>query len=129
MSDKVKFELEYTLKTSTKILYNMLATPSGLSEWFADDVNIRDGVYTFFWDGDEEQARLLTKKTNEFIKFQWLEDEEDGIDSYFEFRIKIDPLTKDVALMITDFAEEDEIDESSRLWDSQVDELKMTVGS
>lgn len=129
MSDKVKFELEYTLKTSTKILYNMLATPSGLSEWFADDVNIRDGVYTFFWDGDEEQARLLTKKTNEFIKFQWLEDEEDDIDSYFEFRIKIDPLTKDVALMITDFAEEDEIDESSRLWDSQVDELKMTVGS
>jgi len=129
MSDKVKFEREYPLKTSTKILYNMLATPSGLSEWFADDVNIRDGVYTFFWDGDEEQARLLTKKTNEFIKFQWLEDEEDDIDSFFEFRIKIDPLTKDVALMITDFAEEDEIDESSRLWDSQVDELKMTVGS
>lgn len=129
MSDKVKFELEYTLKTSTKILYNMLSTPSGLSEWFADDVNIRDGVYTFFWDGDEEQARLLTKKSNEFVKFQWLDDEEDGIDSFFEFRIKIDPLTKDVALMITDFAEEDEVEEASRLWDSQVDDLKMTLGS
>ena len=74
-----KIELEYPIRSSTSVLYDMFSTPSGLSEWFADDVNIKDDVYTFFWDGSEEEARLITKKNNEFIKFHWLEhDEEQG---------------------------------------------------
>ncbi|MFN5877672.1 MAG: START-like domain-containing protein, partial [Flavobacteriales bacterium] len=78
MTDKKKFELEYLLKTSPKVLENMLCTPSGLSEWFANDVNIKDDVLTFFWDGDEESARLLSKRQNTSAKFQWLRDEEEG---------------------------------------------------
>jgi len=127
MSDKVKYELEIPIKTSTKILYNMLSTPSGLSEWFADDVNIRDDVYTFLWDGSEESAKLLTKKNNEYIKFRWEEDDTD--DYFFEMRIQIDSLTKDVALVITDYSEEDELEEAQALWESQINELKHTIGS
>lgn len=129
MSDKVKFELEFILKTSTKILYNMVSTPSGLSDWFADDVNIRDGVYSFHWDGTEEQARLISKKNNEFIKFQWLEHEEEGEKTYFEFRINVDPITNEVALLVTDFADEDEVEESKDLWENQVNELSHVIGS
>ena len=106
MSDKIKVELEYPIKTSTSVLYNCLSTPSGLSGWFADDVNIKKDNYTFFWDGSEETATLLSKKNNVSIKFQWKDDE--GEEYYFEFTIKIDPITKDVALVITDFVEEDE---------------------
>ena len=52
-----KLELEFGLKTSSKVLYQMLSTPSGLSRWFANDVNInRDGTYSFIWDGSEEVA-------------------------------------------------------------------------
>lgn len=128
MSDKKKFELEFIVKSSPKILYNCISTPSGLSEWFADDVNIRNDIYTFFWDGSEEQAKLISKKNQEFIKFQWLEDEEEGNSVYFEIRVKIDAMTKDVAILVTDFAEEDEMEEASLLWESQIDDLRRIVG-
>lgn len=127
--DKEKFELEYLLKTSTKVLDNMISTPSGLSEWFADDVNIKDDVYTFIWDGSEEEARLITKKAHSKVKWKWIEDEEDGIDSYFEVRYEVDPMTKAVVLTITDFAEPDEIEEAKRLWEQQIGELKRVLGA
>lgn len=127
MAEKEKFELEYLIKTSTKILYNMLSTPSGLSEWFADDVNIRNDIYTFIWDGSEESAKLLGKKNGEYIRFKWEEDEDD--EAYFELRIKIDSLTKEVALIITDYAEPDEIEESKLLWENQINELMHVLGS
>lgn len=127
--DKEKFELEYLLKTSTKVLENMLSTPSGLSEWFADDVNIKDDIYTFVWDGSEEQARRLTKKMNGKMRFQWLEDEEEGRECYFELSYEVDPMTKAVILRITDFAEEDEVEEASQLWEQQINDLKRTLGA
>ena len=126
MSDKVKYELEFVVKSSASLLYKYLATPSGLSEWFADNVNSRGEIFTFIWDDTEEQAKLVTKKVNQFIKFKWLEDE--SKETYFEFRIQIDDITKDVALLITDFAEEDELEEARLLWESQVDDLHGVLG-
>ena len=106
----------------------MFSTPSGLAEWFCDDVNITKDIHTFIWDGSEESARIISKKREDFIKFRWLEDDS-GIASYFEFRIKIDDLTGDTAIVITDFAEEDEIDDSKELWSAQVDRLKQVLGA
>jgi len=129
MTEKVKFELEYLLKTSPKVLENMLCTPSGLSEWFADDVNIKDDIFTFFWDGSEEKARLLSKKANSKAKFKWIEDEEDGNDCFFEMSFDVDPMTKVVVMTITDFAEEDELEESQMLWEQQIGDLKRILGA
>lgn len=126
---KISFELEFLLKTSPKVLENMLSTPSGLSEWFADDVNIKDDIFTFFWDGSQEEARILTKKLNGKVKFQWLSDEEDGNDAYFEIRYEVDPMTKAVILKITDFAEPDEIEEVQQLWEQQISDLKRVLGA
>ncbi len=126
---KEKVQFEYLIKTSSKILYTLISTPSGLSEWFADDVNIANNVYTFFWDGSEEQALLLNKKRDAFTRFKWLTDEEEGNDCFFEFRIKIDDITNEVALIVTDFAEPDEQEETGALWTSQVDNLKHVLGS
>lgn len=126
MSDKVKYELEFVIKSSASLLFKYLATPSGLSEWFADNVNSRGELFTFIWDDTEEQARLLTQKRDQFIKYKWLEDEDES--SYFEFRIEIDAITKDVALLITDFADEDEVEESKLLWESQIDQLQGLIG-
>jgi hypothetical protein len=106
-----------------------MATPSGMSEWFADNVNSRGELYTFIWDGSEEQAKLVNKKNNERIRFRWLEDEEDGEDYYFELRIQVDEITKDVSLMVTDYAEEDEIDEGKMFWGNQISQLKQVIGS
>jgi len=124
--DKVKVELEYIINTSPNILFNCLSTPSGLSEWFADDVNIKDDRYTFFWDGSEETAIIQATKKAESVRFQWEDDE--GEDCYFEMTIKIDDLTKDVALLVTDFAEEGEEDEVNLLWDNNIKKLKQAIG-
>ena len=121
MPDKQKFQLEFVVRASPKLLYNFLSTPSGLSEWFADDVNFRGDKYTFFWEGSEEEAEILSKKANQHIRFKWVESE--GDESYFEFKIEIDDLTEDVSLIITDYSEEDEIDEAKLLWGSQIQSL------
>lgn len=128
MSQKEKYQIEFVINTSTKVLYNMLSTPSGLSEWFADDVNLRGDVYTFIWDGSEEQARKISQRNGEAIKFQWLEDEEEGLKTYFELKIVVDDITKDVAIIVTDFAEEDELEEAQLLWENQLSELKHVLG-
>ncbi len=128
MITKVKFEIEFPIHASPQMLYQYFGTPSGLSEWFADNVNLRGDIYTFVWDGSEEQARVLQERPNEKIKFRWLEDEDDS-KSFFEFRIQVDELTKDVSLIITDFAEEDEVEESKMFWENQIDELKHTIGA
>jgi uncharacterized protein YndB with AHSA1/START domain len=122
---KIKVELEYIINTSPNILFTCLSTPSGLSEWFANDVNIKDDTFTFFWDRSEESANLMKSKKDS-IRFQWEDDE--GEDYYFEMAIKIDDLTKDVALLITDFAEEDEVDETSLMWNNSIDKLRQAIG-
>jgi len=119
--------MECVVRTSEPILYEFLTSPSGLSEWFADNVNIHDGVFTFFWDGSEQKARLLGFKEDKFIRLQWL-DKPEG--SYFEFRIERDELTGDVSLIVTDFADEgSDLQTSKLLWDSQVHKLSQVIGS
>ena len=128
MPELIKYQLEYPIHSSINILYKRLSTPSGLSEWFADDVHIRHDVYTFFWDGSEQTAKLLKKKENQFVCFHWLDNEDD--ESYFEFSIQVDDLTNDVSLIVTDFAkDEEEQEENTMLWDAQVESLKHALGS
>lgn len=126
MSDKIKFEIEFVIQSSPQMLYQYISTPSGLSEWFADNVNSRGELFTFIWDGTEEAAKMLKKKSDDFVKFAW---EENDDDSYFEMRIIVDEITKDVSLFILDFAEEDEMDEAKMLWENQISDLKHVLGS
>lgn len=127
MSDKVEYTMEFVVKASPKMLYKFLSTPSGLSEWFADNVNSRGKKFVFIWDGSEETANLLSKKTDQYIRFKWEEDEDS--DSFFEFKLETDDLTNDVSLIITDYAEEDEIEEAQLLWESQINSLLHAIGS
>lgn len=127
MEDKVKYEMEFPIKASPSLLYQYISTPSGMSEWYADNVNSRGQFFTFIWEGSEERAKLMGKKNGERIKFQW----EDDVDTnyFFELRIQVDEITKDVSLMVTDFAEDDEIDEGKMLWENMVSNLKHILGS
>ena len=129
MENKTKYEMEFPIHVSPSLLYQYISTPSGLSEWYADNVNSRGESFTFIWDDSEEDAKLLSKKNNEFVKFIWTDDEDEGLDVYFEMRIQVDEITKDVSLMITDYADADEIEEDKMLWTNLVSELKHTLGS
>jgi len=123
----MKYEMEFPIHVSPSLLYQYISTPSGMSEWYADNVNSRGQLFTFIWEGSEEQATLLTKKSGERIKFRWIDDED--TDYFFEMRIQVDDITKDVSLMITDFAEEDEVEEGKMLWENMISNLKHILGS
>ena len=128
MSHLTKYTLEFPINSSVNILYNRLSTSSGLSEWFADNVLINDKVFTFFWDGSDQKAKLLKLKMNQFIRFKW--EENDGIEDYFEFLIQVDEMTLDVSLIITDFAEDEQDQkEQTELWNKQISILKRAIGS
>jgi len=127
MSKKIKFDLEFPMHSSPAFLYQYLSTPDGLSEWFADNVNSRSDVFTFIWDDSEEQAKRIGYKTNEKIRYKWLNNDDEDV--YFEFKIEVDDLTKDVSLIVTDFADDDEVEESKMFWENQIAELKHTIGA
>ena len=127
MTVKQKYELEYVINASPKVLFSRLSTPGGLSEWFADDVDIEGSVLTFMWDKSVLKAELLCQKENRVVRYRWLDDPDPK--SYFEFRITQDPLTNDVSLSITDFAEENEIEDAKGLWDKQISQLFSQLGS
>ena len=127
MTTKTAFSIEYDFQASPQLLFQYLSTPSGLSEWFADNVNSRGEMFKFIWDGSEEQAKLITKKSGERVKFKWQNEDDDA--SYFEIRIQVDEITKDVSLMVTDFAEDDELEDTKMLWENQISDLKQVLGS
>jgi len=124
---KIKFELEFPIHASPSMLYQYFSTPSGLGEWFADNVNSKGKLFTFIWDDSEEVAKLLQDKSGERTRYKWLEDE--SSEGYFEFKIQVDDITKDVSLIITDFSDEDELEESKMFWENQINELKHTIGA
>jgi uncharacterized protein YndB with AHSA1/START domain len=126
MSEKKKFTIEYEIKSSPRILYTFLSEPNGLTQWFADDVSVRDQIYTFTWDDEQQTAKLMTIKENKLVRFRWIDD--DPL-YFFEMEIIQDELTNDVALSITDFASDDTLTERKQIWDNQVRYLVSTLGA
>jgi uncharacterized protein YndB with AHSA1/START domain len=126
MSEKKKFTIEYEIKSSPRILYTFLNEPNGLTQWFADDVNVRDQIYTFTWDDETQKAKLMAMKENKLVRFKWLDDDPQY---FFEMEIIQDELTNDVALSITDFATEDTLSERKLIWDNQVQYLVSVLGA
>ncbi len=122
-----RFEIEYTLNTPVRVLYDRLSTPEGLAEWFADNVTVDGDIFTFYWNKTEARARLVYTRENKAVRFEWL-DFPDTESNFFEFRIVIHELTNDTALLITDHAEEDEVDDARDLWDTQISYLRKVLG-
>lgn len=123
---KKKFELEYSLNSSPKILFNYLSTAGGLSEWFAENVNQDGKLFTFIWEGVDHKAEMILFKDFYYIRFHWIDDPDKK--TYFEFKINTDEITNDISIVITDFAEDDEKNELIALWDKQVSQLKQILG-
>lgn len=125
---KEKIKMEYMLKGGTEnIIWSIISTPSGLETWFADKVTAKEKTFTFRWGKTESrQAEMINCRTNNFIRFHWLDDEEPK--SYFELRIIYNELTEDLMLEITDWAEPGEAEDVRDLWDSDIDKLKRVSG-
>ncbi|MEA2041535.1 MAG: START-like domain-containing protein [Bacteroidota bacterium] len=121
-----KYELEYAVNTSPKILYYRLLNPAGLEEWFADKVNKNNDIYTFEWEGSSQQAKLLSNQKNDYVRYQWTDIEDE--DCFFELKIVKQEVTGDTTLRITDFADNGDQEGAEELWKEQVEQLKQILG-
>jgi len=122
MSSIEKFTLEFHIETTPKLLYTLIATPEGLTRWFAHTTLKAPDIYLFNWEGNKQPVKLLQTKDNEYVIFQWLEDYHK--DLLLEMRIEIDGNTSGVTLVISDYAEQADVDFSKRLWHAQVGQLQ-----
>lgn len=124
---KDKIHLEFPLnKISNSMLWSLIATPNGLLNWFADEIDNRDGVFTFCWSKSCLKADLISSKEGVYVRYKWHDDDDDS--SYFEFRISAVELTGDTALEITDFVDPDERQEAIDLWRLQIEKLRRALG-
>lgn len=127
--NKGKFTIEYDMKRApVMLLWNHIATPSGLSQWFADHVEQNGKSLKFRWGTGESRASIISTRYGSFMKYKW-DDEDDEEKLYFEMKIIVSELTANTTLEITDFASSKEDQESSiELWNYQIDILKRLLG-
>lgn len=118
--------MEYIFKASPAMLYQFMTTPSCLVRWFCDGVDISGTTYVFEWDGSEEVAELVEDDEEERLRFRWEEADED--DEFFEYRFYRSPVTGETIMEITDFCDEDEVDDTQQLWNSQITRLRQEIG-
>jgi uncharacterized protein YndB with AHSA1/START domain len=123
---KTKLELEFIVHCSPHILFNCISNPSNLEEWYADSVNMKNNILSFKWEGEERQADLITVKKDSSIKWRWKDDGFEG--TFCEMRIKIDEMTDEVALIVTDFCDDEDIDDTKMLWDMAIENLHRVIG-
>ncbi len=125
MSGRNEYKVEFPLQAKPELVYNYLVDPSGLTSWFAEDVTVNGETYEFFWEGSSEKAELTQRKPNKLVKFKWMEREGE---EYLTFQIEKDDLTGDTSLIISDFDEEEELEEAKLMWESVIEQLKGTIG-
>ena len=122
---RVSIEMEFLFRASPTILYKFLTSPACLVRWFCDAVDIQEDVYVFEWSGSEEVAILIDDIEEERLRFKW---EEAPDNEYLEFRFEISPVTNETILSITDFCDDDEVEDQKKLWASQLDMLRRETG-
>lgn len=124
---RVQINLEFIFRSSPAILYGFFTTPATLIRWFCDEVDItKDGVYTFVWEGSEEVATLVEDVQEERLRFKW--EDADDEDEYLEFKMSKSPITGTTILEITDYCDEDEVKDTTQLWEAQMKQLKQESG-
>ncbi len=123
-----RVDLEFTINTSPQLLFNRLSTPSGLAEWFADDVNLSGKVFTFIWENTQQKAELIEKKENKSLKFRWIK-EDSNPKIFFSFRLSPHDLTKELSLQVIEQLDDNEdLEDAISLWSSQIGDLKRILG-
>lgn len=131
MAKKTLFTTEFEIHASPKMLYPYFQTASGLSAWFADNVNISpEKIFTFEWDNEQRKAVITSFRLNQFVKFEYLpESDDDNYDrSYFELRFETDELVNSTYIKISDYSDFDDMEELQDVWESLIANLKKVVG-
>ncbi len=123
--ERVSIEMEFLFRASPAILYKFLTTPDCIIRWFCDEVDIDGETYSFIWEGAEEVAELIDDIEEERVRFEWDEADEG---EYLEFRMRKSEVTGETILEITDYCDDDEVDDQKKLWEAQMKILRRETG-
>jgi len=123
---RISFDMEFIFRASPAILYKFFTTPSCLVRWFCDGVDINGELFTFTWAGADTSAEMLDDIEEERVRFKWEDAESE--EEYLEFRMYKSPVTNETVLEITDFCDDDEIDDQKALWETQITTLRKECG-
>ena len=124
--ERVKYSLEFMCKASPTIVYQFLTTPSCLMRWFCDEVDVTGTEFVFVWSGAAEVAELIDDEEPNLLRFKW--EDADDEDEYLEFQIEKSPVSNETIITVTDFADEDEVDDDKALWKTQLTRMKEEMG-
>lgn len=129
MSGKSEFKADFSINASKKMLYPYIFTASGLAQWMADDVTINeDKIFDFMWEGESHKARMVAHRLNSYVRFEFLPVDDEDDPPYIELRLEMNELTQSVFLLVSDYSDINDNEESLDLWTSLVDTLKEIVG-
>lgn len=125
------FEFEYEIKASPKVLYPYLSTASGLQQWFADKVTVKNAEqFIFFWDDENHRAQLVQNKINKSVKFEFNRPDAAAHSAQIELVLDVSELSNTTYLKVYDSASTFKSPaDATELWDYLTDKLKEIVGS
>lgn len=130
---KQKITIEYPLSAkSPTIVWSLISNAAGLQKWIADYVEEADGKMLFKWgeawtEQDAKTSTIISREKNMFIRMRWEAPEYDE-STYWEMRIDKSDLTGHLNLVITDFADHDDVDYLKNLWDGNLNRLHNISG-
>ena len=129
--EKYKFVTEFELRSSPKVLFPYISTPSGLEQWFAEKVKVLpDHRFDFQWDGDSHIAKQTGLRINKAVKFEFENTSEDELDNnHVELKLEVSDLTQTTFLRVVDYSSNRDQAELDSLWHGFIDNLKEIVGS
>ncbi len=129
--EKYKFITEFELRSSPKVLFPYISTPSGLEQWFAEKVTVLpDHRFDFQWDGDSHIARQTGLRINKAVRFDFENTSDDNLDNnHLELKLEVSELTQTTFLRVIDYSSNRDQDELASLWEGFIDNLREIVGS
>ena len=130
--EKRKYEFEFEINATPKLLYPYFATPGGLEQWFADSVVVDgDKVLEMEWDGETHYAKLTSQKIFKSVRYEFLDDNKkaERDPKYLELSMMKNEMTETYYLHVVDYTD-NIVDENEQfdVWESLVEELKSIVG-
>ena len=123
---RTKLQLEFLFKASPNILYTFLTTPACIVRWFCDKAEVDEHQITYSWSGNEEVALILADHEEEVLRLKWADSDYDS--EYLEFKISESPVTGETILDLTDFCDENEVNDTKQNWNQQIKNLQKECG-
>jgi len=118
-----RVQYEYIINTTKLILYEKISTAKGLQNWFADMVTIENDYFIFTWNKNSSTA-IIKKVELSSVSIFWKDEK---AKSPLKLEIFYHELTNDLALLITDYYDDDET-EIKDFWDLSITKLKRIIG-